>query len=441
MASPAGRQAAPGDEKNRMTISFATAFVVSSFIGSPGSSVQAPSAATYRIAAVQVEGARRYAPGEVAKLSGLDIGKPVTILELAPAAEQLAATGLFKSLKYRYVTVGRQITVIFEIEEADWTVPVIFDNFVWFTDDDIVKSVRADVPSFDGTMPPSEATPDLVVRSLQKLLQSRQLPGQVHFTPQTDIRTKAMQYLFSVKDPSPKLCVLRVSGASALQERELLAAPGAEAGGDYSRFFLITMSNGTLLDMYHRRGHWRAAFSAPSVTLDQACGGLTAILNVSEGPSFAWDRAEWNGNAVAAAGDLDSLLGMKPGDVADASRIDAGLLRIRSAYRKQGYMLARASYTPRLDDPTRRAAFEIRVDEGPQFRMGSLEFAGIPAGDADNLRKKWQLKPGSVFDDSYPGKFQAAEVSPLRREGSTRALMETQIDTDQRVVNIRFVFK
>ena len=424
-----------------MSISFVMVLVVSSFIGSPAIPAQAPSAATYQVAAVQVAGAKRYAPGEVAKLSGLNIGAPVTIAELAPVAERLAATGLFKSLKYRYATVGRQITVIFEIEEADWTVPVIFDNLVWFTYDDLIKAVRADVPSFDGTAPPSEAAPDLIVRSLQKLLQSRQLPGQIHFAPQVDLRTNAMGYLFSVKDPSPKLCALRVNGASALSERELMTAPGAEARGDYSGSYLVSMSNGTLLDMYHRRGHWRAAFSAPSVTLDPACTGVTATLNISEGPSFAWERAEWTGHAAINARDLDSLLAMKPGEVADASRIDAGLRRVRSAYKKQGYVLVTTSSTPRLDDTARRAVFEIRVEEGPQFRMGTLEFAGIPAGDAEKLKKKWQLKPGDVFDDSYPGKFQVEEVSQLRREESTRASLESHIDTDQRVVNLRFVFK
>ena len=417
-----------------MIVSFLTGLVVAACL-----SAQAPPA-THQVAAVQVVGARRYAPGDVAKLSGLQIGQAVAPADIEPVAARLGATGLFKSVTYRYVTTGREMTVIFEIEEADWTVPVIFDNLVWFTDDEIVKAVRSDVPSFDGTSPPSDAAPGLIVRSLQKLLASRQLPGQVRFTPQTDLRTQAVQYLFSVKDPSPRLCVLRITGTSAVEERELVDRSDATARGDYSRFFLISLSQGTLLDMYHRRGHWRAAFSAPSVTVDPACSGVTATLNVSEGPSFAWDRADWSGHAAMTPPELDGLLGMKPGSVADASKIDAGLLRIRSAYRKQGYMIANATYTPKLDDATRRAGFALRVEEGPQFRMGTLEFAGVSGADAGNLKKKWQLKQGDVFDDSYPRKFEVDEASALRRGGSPPRL-ETEIDPARRVVNVRFVFK
>lgn len=416
-------------------MSFATFAIVATLL-----SVQAPPAASFQVAAVQVVGARRYAQADVAKLSGLEVGKPVTVEALASASERLAATGLFKSLKYRYATSGKQMTVTFEIEEADWTVPVIFDNFVWLTDDEVVKAVRADVPSFDGTAPPAEGTPDLIVRSLQKLLASRQLPGQVHFTPQTELKTKSLQYLFSVKDPSPKLCTLHVSGASAVAERELVEAAGPAVGGDYSRFYLTSMSSGTLLDMYHRRGLWRAAFSAPSVTVDPACAGVTATLNISEGAVYAWDRAEWTGNAVMASRDLDKILGMTPGDVADASRIDAGILSIAKAYRKQGYLLAGASYAPRLDDATRRAGFALAVAEGPQFHMGTFDAVGIPTSDAESLKKKWQLKPGDVFDDSYTGKFQQEELSALRRAGLKPA-MEMSLDRDTRLVNVQVVFK
>jgi cell division septal protein FtsQ len=90
---------------------------------------QQPAAgATYQLAAVQVAGAKRYSADDVTRLSGLAIGKPVTVAELQPAADRLASSGLFKELRYRYVTAAKQLTVILEFEEADWTVPVIFDN-------------------------------------------------------------------------------------------------------------------------------------------------------------------------------------------------------------------------------------------------------------------------------------------------------------------------
>ena len=132
---------------------------------------------------------------------------------------------------------------------------------------------------------------------------------------------------------------------------------------------------------------------------------------------------------------------MKTGEVADATRIDAGVRKVEEAYGKQGYLLAHASYEPQLDDAQRRARFQVQVAEGPQFRMGTLQFAGITESDAATLQGKWRLKVGDVYDGSYAKRYQLEELSPLRTRSGGRASMEINIDRANRVVNLRVVFK
>lgn len=400
-------------------------------------------AAPYQLVAVKVTGAKRYTADDVVRLSGLVVGKPVSVQDLQPAAERLGASGLFKKLQYRYTTAGRDMTVIFEFEESEWTVPVLFDNLVWFRDDEVLAAVRRDVPSFDGTAPPTEGAPDLIVRSLQKLLESRRIPGRIEFLPQGDLKTGSVrQYLFSVRAPSPRVCTVSVAGASPDAQRALLEAATGVVGSDYSRFYFTSMAQGTLLDVYRRRGHWRASFGQPSVVMAAAnCSGVSVTLPVTEGTSYAWERAQWSGNVALSASDLDSLLGMKPGEVADASRIDAGLLRISKAYGKRGHIFATTRPTPRLDDASKRAVFEMALSEGPQFRMGTLQFMGISDADAGKLKGKWKLATGEVFDRSYPDLFVVKEVSAVRRAGEKPAELQMEVDTHNLVVNIRLVFK
>jgi outer membrane protein assembly factor BamA len=401
---------------------------------------QAVSSADTRIASIQVRGTVRYTPSEVSRLSGLEIGKPGAVADLTAAANRLAATGLFDSVKYTYATTGRLITVTFEITEAAWTIPVILDNFVWMTDADLIAAVRQEVPSFDGTAPVNVGAVETLTRALENVLKARSIPGRVDFTTHADLRRSLPKYVFSVKDPTPKVCALHVAGASAISERDLLGQLGPIVGGDYSRLFVTTASAGTLVDMYRRRGHWRAAFSDPSVAIG-TCQGVAVTLNVTEGPEYAWDRALWTGNTVLAPDALDPLLGMKTGEVADATRIDAGLRKVGEAYGKQGYLLERASYEPRLDDAQRKAAFQVKVAEGPQFHMGTLQFAGITDADAAMLQQKWRLKAGDVYDASYAKRYQLEELSPLRTQSGGRASMEINLDIANRLVNPRVVFK
>jgi outer membrane protein insertion porin family len=406
--------------------------------------VQAQAAA--RIASIQVKGNRRYTALEVARLSGLEIGKPATVNDLTAAANRLAGTGLFNSVKYSYTTGPGQMTVTFDVEEAPWTVPVTFDNFVWLSDAEVQAALREKVPSFDGTAPINAGAAEFIAAALQEVLGARHIPGQVTFSAQAELRTGAAQstspprYIFIVKDPTPKVCAIHAAAAAAIPEKELLTPLAGALGGDYSRVFIAAAANGTLTDMYRRKGHWRAAFAPPTTVLNE-CDGVAVNLNVTEGVPYTWDRAEWVGNAALAADVLTKTLAMKSGEVADVSRIQSSLRDVNRAYGHVGYLEAHVDYAPRLDDQARRAVFAFQVHEGPQYHMGTLSFPNLRESDAAALLKKWQLKPGDVFDTTYESEFAAQELFPLRASNNTRARLEREIDRPAHIVNLRVVFK
>lgn len=169
------------------------------------------------------------------------------------------------------------------------------------------------------------------------------------------------------------------------------------AGRDYSRIFLVSAENGTLLDMYHHRGYWEAQFDPPSLDA-RTCAGVAVTLNVREGAAYTWRGAAWSGNSVQPAHALDSLLGLKEGEIADGKKLDTGLLAIHAAYGRQGYILQNATYTPDLDVANHQATFRISVTEGGQFRMGQLTFEGVSPEDAKRLAARFKLKTGDVYD-------------------------------------------
>jgi outer membrane protein assembly factor BamA len=401
---------------------------------------QAGPASDARVASVQVKGTRRYAAADVARLSGVEIGKAATVADLTAAANRLASTGLFNNVRYTYNTAARQMTVTFDIEEAAWTIPVIFDNFVWLPEAQLIAAVAEEVPSFDGTAPVNAGAADFLNHALEKVMKARNIPGRVVFTAQADLRGGQPKYMFAIKDPAPMVCALHVQGASLIPEAEQVGQLGAVVGGEYSKFFLSTAAGGTLTDMYRRKGFWRAEFGPPATALD-ACPGVAVNLNVKEGAAYTWDRAEWSGTRTLGVDTLNKAIGMKTGDIADVSKIDAGLRDVHAVYGQQGYIAQRATFEPRLDDASHKAVFAIMVDEGAQYHMGQLTFEGIREQDAAMLAKKWRLKPGDIYDDAYAKKYQFEELSPLRTSAGTRPRVEMQVDDAQNVVNLKVVFK
>ena len=135
------------------------------------------------------------------------------------------------------------------------------------------------------------------------------------------------------------------------------------------------------------------------------CQEVAVVLSVEEGPEFYWEKAEWTGNRVFTSEELDRLLGMKPKEVANQEKIDAGLTAIKRAYDTRGFIEAAVKPKEILDDTARLTTYNVAVDEGAQFHLGMVHFEGLPEVASKELIKSWQLKPGDVYDASYPSAF------------------------------------
>src|SRR6266446_4294860 len=105
-----------------------------------------------RLAKVEFEGTKRLTHDQLLSTSGLEIGQPINVAALDAAGQRLMDSGLLKKLSYRLHSVKNEATVTFQIEEATGLKhPAIFDNFIWFTDDELATAVRRELPLFDGT--------------------------------------------------------------------------------------------------------------------------------------------------------------------------------------------------------------------------------------------------------------------------------------------------
>ena len=397
------------------------AVVALSCLLAPRASAQQPSPdAAFAIEKVVVNGLKRYTTDQVVKLSGLSTGSSVRLAELEAAARRMADTGLFNNVSYRYSTAANRVTVTLDVEEASWTMPVVFDNFVWLTEAELTAEEGQAMPTFDGTVPATDNARNHLTQTLQKALRSRNLAGTVEVVPYLNMKTRAQQYLAKVTNPSPRICAVRLSGASPAMEREVKSATDALAGMDYSRTYVIGMSAGTLLDVYHKQGYWAATVSEPGASLDTGCGGVAIALTFNEGQVYQWEGADWRGNTKLPAEALTPLLSFRAGEMADSNRIDAGVRKVRDLYGTVGHLNAGVTYTPQLIPQTQRVRFAFEVSEGPQFRMGTLAINGFSPEDAANLQKRWKLKPGDVYNTAIAQLFWREELVPLLKQRGFR---------------------
>ena len=355
-----------------------------------------------KIVKIEAEGLQTLTTEKVIATSGLKIGDPFSEQATDAAAERLASSGLFKKVGYRTRYVGADVTITFQLEELKGqSSPVVFDNFVWFSDEELTTAIVREVPTFNGSAPDAGDTSEAIKKALQNLLAERKLPGQVEYN------LTEHEHLFRVEGVSMKICTLHFPGAQNVSEQKLIQETRNSMDQDYSRQSAKTFPKYGLYPIYRELGHLRATFGAPVAKPEKngGCDGVDLTIPVNEGPRYSWAKAEWSGNQALTAQELDGALSMKPGEVANGKKFDKGLSEIKKAYGTHGHIQVRMDSTPEFDDAVPNVTFKIAVNEGPQYRMGTVEFKGFSSGDAATLGKKWGLKSGEVYDQSYVGRF------------------------------------
>ena len=125
-----------------------------------------------RLQKIEVSGLKRMSEAQLIERSGLETGQPVDVPALDAAAERLLGTGLFTRLSYRYRTQGDAATVTFEVEEAkrESNIPVVFDNFIWFSEEELSRAVKKQLPSFDGSAPETDGAVASITRASSSAL-------------------------------------------------------------------------------------------------------------------------------------------------------------------------------------------------------------------------------------------------------------------------------
>jgi outer membrane protein assembly factor BamA len=391
-----------------------------------------------RIARIEVVGLQRLSQAEVIAATGLNPGDPFSVAALDAAGQKLVDSGLFAKVAYRTRTQGNQMTIVFEVEEVKGgQSPVSFDNFVWFTDGELIAAIRRELPSFIGTAPDAGNTTDKIKLALQNLLNEKQIKGTVEYSPwQASATSLKQEHLFSVSGVPIPICTLQFPGASHISEVKLVIASRQLTDADYSQKSALAFGTFILLPLYREEGLWRAKFADPITQLESSgsCKGVNLTLPVDEGPVYLWSKPEWTGNKVLSPAELESALGLKDGDVAKSSSVDKALIEVSKAYGRIGYIDARTQAQPKFDDQGKRIAFKIDIKEGPRYTMGSLFIKGLPETDTRALEEVWKLRRSEVFNSEYLDQFFRIDgQNVIRRIVVTRleqGKSQPQIETD-----------
>ncbi len=313
------------------------------------------------------------------------------------------------AVSFVFILLGRGDSAPVRPAETEWlqAVPCVFDNFVWFKDQEIVAEIRKDLPSFDGTAPETGDSVNKIIGALERMLKSKGLPSQIEYT---FFSGSGYQYrpehIFAARDAKVPVCKFVFQNSTPQMDKDLQQASKALLNKDYSKVIARTFVEGPAVQVYGKYGYLRATASITSAELDQSCKNSVVVKVAAEpGIAYVWDKAVWSGNQVLSSKSLDAAIELNSGDLADGQKIQAGLEAAYIVYRKLGYVELQIAPKPIFDDAKKRFTLNVAISEGPQFRMGNFIVRGVTENVVTALKGRWTLKTGEIYDGTYLDDF------------------------------------
>jgi len=407
----------------------------------------------FTLTSIEVTGNKHYTRDQVVPITGLHTGQSVsddgkTVNEdiFRKAVEAVGKTGAFSNVSYRYEYSAKGTKFELQVRESDKFLVAQFDNFVWFSDSELIAELRERVPLFDGALPTSGTMTDQVSHVLERMLSERSLSGTVEYIPtaqKTGGPIDAITYHLS--DVTIHIANIDFSGSAPAESTLLKSAAKPLIGQEYSRSMFRVQDRFNFEPIYLARGYLKAEF-ADSQTKLSGHGNASEILvdvtiPVTPGRQYKVAGTEWTGNTLFPTEKLQSLIHLRAGEPANAVQLVEDLQAIQQLYGTRGYVAAEAMAAPGFDDASSTVRYVLELHEGDLYRMGTFEVEGLETGLSRAVSDLWKLQTGTPYDTSY-SKLQffpaVAKAGISIPRDLTIAIEETK--QADKTVNVKIVF-
>ena len=354
-----------------------------------------------------MKGAAHFSEQQIIQASGLALGQTAHEADFKLASQKLGDTGLFSQVTYSYHYSPAGCDLELQVTENDQLVPAHFDNFVWFRDDELIGLIRAQLPLFDGRLPLGGNFPDQVASALSSILALRKIAGEVAYDRSSDDNGRVTSYVYKLNFHPIEIQSVDFPGAGPSELQLLQEASKPLLGTEYLRSRVRSQENSEFLPVFLSRGYLKAHFedAQASVVKDEGLTRVAVSLPVVPGAQYKLTQISWTGKAALPASQLQSEIHLKPGEPADAVRLQQDLQAVLRLYGSKGYVDARITPVAQFDDAQSTVQYQLNVSEGDLYRMGDLQIDGIDAATVSRILAQWQMKKGDPYDNTYVHRF------------------------------------
>jgi outer membrane translocation and assembly module TamA len=404
-----------------------------------------PALAQYTLKKIVFQGTTSYSQAALEAASGLKPGDKATNDTLQQAAQRLSDTGAFGDLQVSFDGPVSAISIIFKITplDPDHQLTPTFDNFIWFTPEELEAGLRARVPLFGPILPGSGNLQDAVLTALSDMLKEKGVTATLTHevfepTAQHPIRIVA----YRVKTPAILLRTVNLSGVSPEFTAPVHDIAAKIAGTPFREGIENLTTAETLLNPYLKVGYLNAQLTGRTLTPttstpDRINVDLTAT--VTAGQTYHVGNIVWAGSPQISSEAFAAASPLHTGDLATSATLAKATDLLAAAYRKQGYADVIVAPHPSIDATANRVSYAFTVIPGEVYRIRSLTPLNLTPAQQSDFNRGWTLKTGDVFNSEYITNF-LQQNTALRSFDGYSAAFKAVRDPESHLVDVTVIF-
>ena len=366
---------------------------------------------TYEIGPIRVEGADNYDHNAIKLLAGLRQGQSITIPgeKISKAINNLWDEGLFSNVE---IIAEKEVAgVIYMVIKVAPRPKLSRFRFVGVNKREADK-IREEISLFSG----KTITENLIFATEKQIkgffMEKGHYTVKVKIDKETDpLMNNSEIFVINVdKGPKVKIGKLNITGNTSVKTWKLKMAMKDTKQKAFWRFFKRSKFNATaykrdkeaMMAKFGKKGLRDAEIKFDTVYLANR-KNLQINIDIDEGEVYYFGDIEWIGNTKFRTTFLDTILGIKRGDIYNKELLDQRLFMsqdgrdISSLYMDRGYLFFQV-IPVEMHVEKNHISYQMRIIEGKEARVKRVIIKGNTKTNEYVIRREIRTKPGDLFN-------------------------------------------
>lgn len=366
---------------------------------------------TYEVGSIRITGADNYDHQSIQIIAGIQVGDRISIPgdDITRAIKNLWEEELFSDVQILVDQIeGNTISLLFALQPRPKLSRFRFEG----ASKKDADNIREEIQLFSG----KSITGNLIFNTKRQVRGYYREKGYYNVKVDIDRRPDDMMTnseIFVIridKGSKVKIAEINFYGVESIKENKLKRSMKDTKEKGIMRLFkrskfsvsAFNRDKEAVLQKYQEIGMRDAEVSRDSVyMIDEK--NLAIDIYIDEGEKYYFGDITWIGNSKYTSGFLDTILGIKKGDLYNRSLLEMRLFQsmdgrdISSLYMDKGYLFFQVTPVEKnvIDN---HINYEMRIIEGKEARIKNIIIKGNYKTNDHVIRREIRTKPGDLFN-------------------------------------------